>query len=223
MPADMRPFLTSDCAFVSEVCHEKARPSPHPADPSQLRMFDGRETLMPLNNPATVDANLDFDLTDQATSAVLTHAQGAAPPTAKQLAQIVQFETGLSTAQTRDNVAGSLSYEDATGGPYNLYEQPYSPGVNDPLGGNPIGGNFNSSAFSLYTAWENIPAPTHFPWVPLTPNQSSSSFLRKLNAGCPIRTLFHCGRVGLRLRCAHQHQRSLRKRRVHQQRHRRNR
>src|ERR1700733_5857589 len=67
-------------------------------------MFDGRETLMPLNNPATVDANLAFDLTDQAASAVLTHAQGTEPPTEQQLAQIVQFETGLSTAQTRDNI-----------------------------------------------------------------------------------------------------------------------
>lgn len=146
-------------------------------------MFDGRETLMPLNNPATVDANLDFDLTDQATSAILIHAQGAEPPTEQQLAQIVQFETGLSTAQTRDNQAGTLSYEGPAGGPFNLSKQPYTPGVNDPLGGNPIGVNFDSSAFSLYTAWENIPAPTHFPWVPLTLSQSSDERKREIAAG----------------------------------------
>ena len=146
-------------------------------------MFDGRETLMPLNNPATVDANLAFDLTDQAASAVLTHAQGTEPPTEQQLAQIVQFETGLSTAQTRDNIAGTLSYEGPLGGPLNLSKQPYSPGANDPLGGNPIGVNFNKNAFSLYTAWENIPAPTHFPWVPLTPYQSADKQKREIAAG----------------------------------------
>jgi len=31
---------------------------------------------MPLNNAATMQNNMNFDLTDQATSAVLIHAQG---------------------------------------------------------------------------------------------------------------------------------------------------
>jgi cytochrome c peroxidase len=146
-------------------------------------MFDGRETLMPLNNANTDDTNLAFDLTDQATTAVLTHAQGTAPPTSEQLAQIVQFETGLSTAQTRDNQAGQLSYDGASGGPRNLSNQPYTPGVNDPLGGNPIGVNFNSSAFSLYTAWENIPTHPRFPWQPPTPGESSDEMKREIAAG----------------------------------------
>ncbi len=146
-------------------------------------MFDGRETLMPLNNANTVDANLAFDLTDQATSAVLTHAQGTAPPTPKQLAQIVEFESGLSTAQIRDNQAGSLSYEDASGGPRYLYDQQYTPGVNDPLGGNPIGVNFNSTAFTLYTAWENIPTHPRFPWELPTPGESSDEMKREIAAG----------------------------------------
>jgi cytochrome c peroxidase len=146
-------------------------------------MFDGRETLKPLNSATTLDANLAYDLTDQATSAVLTHAQGTAAPTAQQLAQIVQFETGLSTAQTRDNIAGSLSSYSATGGPSTLSALNAAPGINDPLGGTPIGVNFNENAFSLYTAWENIPAPTHFPWVPLTPSQSSDEMKREIAAG----------------------------------------
>jgi cytochrome c peroxidase len=98
--------------------------------------------------------NLNFDLSDQATSAVLTHAQGVAPTTA-QLNEIVQFELGLSTAQIHDDDAGSLHAHRATGGPEALYEQSYYPGANDALGGDPTGEKFNSSAFSLYSAWEN--------------------------------------------------------------------
>ena len=146
-------------------------------------MFDGRETLKPLNNSNTDDANLAFDLTDQATTAVLTHAQGTAPPTPEQLAEIVQFESGLSTAQIRDNEAGTLSYDGGSGGPRSLYDQPYTPGVNDPLGGNPIGVNFNSSAFSLYTAWENIPTHPRFPWQLPTPGESSDEKKREIAAG----------------------------------------
>src|SRR5215469_11158840 len=92
-------------------------------------MFDGRETLMPLNNANTDAANLAFDLTDQAKGAVMGHAQGTVVPTDKQLAEIVAFETGLSSAQIRDDVAGSLYSEGATGGPLTLSSQKYSPGV----------------------------------------------------------------------------------------------
>jgi cytochrome c peroxidase len=116
-------------------------------------MFDGRETLMPLNNAQTFQSNLNFDLTDQAKSAVLTHAQGQTP-TADQLAEIVQFEMGLSTAQIRDNDAGQLHLQGATGGPSALSAQSYYPGKNDALGNDPTGAKFNSSAFSLYTAWQ---------------------------------------------------------------------
>jgi len=116
-------------------------------------MFDGRETLMPLNNEQTIEANMRLDLVDQAKSAVLGHAQGTAPSD-EQLAQIVQFELGLSTAQVRDNAAGSLYTHGATGGPKELSNLPYYPGANDALGGDPSGAKFNPSAFSLYAAWE---------------------------------------------------------------------
>jgi hypothetical protein len=116
-------------------------------------MFDGRETLMPLNNAQTVDANMNFDLADQAKSAVTGHAQGVAPSDA-QLAQIVQFEMGLSTAQVRDNAAGSLDKHGAKGGAKELSNLEYYPGANDALGADPTGAPFNSSAFTLYTAWE---------------------------------------------------------------------
>jgi cytochrome c553 len=116
-------------------------------------MFDGRETLKPLNSEATFNDNLAYDLADQASTAVTTHAQGQ-PPTAQQLAEIVQFEMGLSTAQMHDDQAGSLHKRGATGGALDLAAQPYYPGVNDVLGGDPTGAKFNPSAFSLYTAWE---------------------------------------------------------------------
>ncbi len=146
-------------------------------------MFDGRETLLPLNNPATFQTNLAFDLTDQAKSAVLTHAQGTASPTAQQLSEIVQFESGLSTAQVFDFNAGVLSAGLASGGPLTLSTQTYAPGTNDPLSGTPIGVNFNPNAFSLYTAWENIPAPSTFPWQKLTPGEISAQRKREIAAG----------------------------------------
>ncbi len=118
-------------------------------------MFDGRETLMPLNNAQTFQDNLALDLTDQALSAVEGHAEGAAP-SAEQLAEIVKFEMGLTTAQIHDDDAGSLHGQNVAGGPSALSTQPYHPGINDALGGDPAGAKFDANAFSLYTAWENF-------------------------------------------------------------------
>ena len=117
-------------------------------------MFDGRETLMPLNNAQTFQDNLALDLTDQALSAVEGHAQGAAP-SAEQLAEIVKFEMGLTTAQIHDDDAGSLHGQGTSGGPMALSRQQYHPGINDALGGDPSGAKFNPSTFSLYSAWAN--------------------------------------------------------------------
>lgn len=116
-------------------------------------MFDGRETLLPLNNAQTISANMSFDLADQAKTAVLQHAQGVAPSD-KQLAEIVQFEMGLSTAQVSNNAAGSLEKHGAKGGALELSNQPYYPGANDALGADPTGILFNSTVFTLYNAWE---------------------------------------------------------------------
>jgi hypothetical protein len=117
-------------------------------------MFDGRETLMALNSAKTFENNMNFDLTDQALSAVMGHAEGAVAPSAAQLNEIVQFEMGLSTAQVRDDKAGLLQMHGAYGGPAGLSKESYYPGSNDALGGDPTGEGFNPSAFSLYSAWE---------------------------------------------------------------------
>src|ERR1041385_3549306 len=63
-------------------------------------MWDGRESFP--------GQTLQFDLTDQAAGATLGHAQAAQRPTDAQLAEIVNFELQLSTAQAFDDAAGEL-------------------------------------------------------------------------------------------------------------------
>lgn len=121
-------------------------------------MFDGRETIQPLNNEQTFAANLVTDLTSQATDAVLTHAQGT-QPTQDQLTQIVNFELGLFTGQASDDQAGPLNQDGANGGAQMLSSQPYYPGSNDSLGGDPHGNQFDPNAMTVFTAWEGSDAP----------------------------------------------------------------
>jgi hypothetical protein len=118
-------------------------------------MFDGRETMAPLTDALTYAANLNASLTHQAISAVQGHAQGSVQPTPAQLAEIVNFELGLSTAQVRSNGVGHLDKDGAGGGPMGLSTQAFYPGTNDSLGHDPSGKPFNPSSFTLYTAWAN--------------------------------------------------------------------
>ena len=120
-------------------------------------MFDGRETIVPLNSEATFQANLIADLTHQAIDATLGHAQAVKQPTASQLSQIVQFEMGLFTAQLRDRRAGHLSARSAQGGPFYLANQTYHPGINDTLGADPTGQPFDPTAMTLFAPWASLP------------------------------------------------------------------
>src|ERR1700728_3891125 len=136
-----RPLPTTNLGFLSAV------------------MFDGRESLLyPLNSESTFAANLNTDLTQQATDATLTHAQANQPPTATQLSQIVGFEQALNSAQLSDFLAGSLS-KGANGGAQFLYTQPYYPGINDSLGGDPEGHPFNPNVFTIYSSFQNSRNP----------------------------------------------------------------
>lgn len=136
-----RPLPTTNLGFLSAV------------------MFDGRESLsFPLNSGATFEANLNTDLTQQATDATLIHAQANQPPTAKQLSQIVDFELGLNSAQLSDFRAGSLS-RGADGGAQNLSTQPYYPGINDSLGADPEGKTFTPDVFTMYTSFQDSRNP----------------------------------------------------------------
>jgi hypothetical protein len=114
-------------------------------------MFDARETVAPLSNPSTVAANLITDLTSQAKDAILGHSQAQALPPADQIAEIVNFELGLSTAQTWSFGAGSLAGDGALGGPLNLAQVTYYPGINDSL----TPSIFTPKVFALYGSWEN--------------------------------------------------------------------
>ena len=119
-------------------------------------MFDGRESLLPLNSPSTFQSNLNFDLAHQALTATLGHAQAATAPTANQLQQIAAFELATFTAQQFDNSAGVLTAQGASGGVSSLSTVPYYPGINDSLGGNPTGAIFNPSAFILFSSWQAL-------------------------------------------------------------------
>ncbi len=90
-------------------------------------------------------------LTSQATDATLTHAEATAAPTKEQLAQIVDFETGLSTAQARGKDGNALDSRDVKGGPIQLSREPFFIGINDPLSS-----YFSSTIFKLYEAWEGF-------------------------------------------------------------------
>ena len=130
-----RPLPTTNLGFLSTI------------------MFDGRETIQPLNNAQTFRANLVADLMHQSISATVTHAQGATPTVDQQTA-IVNFELGLNSAQFYDNAAGLLSNYGAHGGAYYLSEQQYHPGTNDSLGKDPSGQPFNPAAtFTLFDSW----------------------------------------------------------------------
>src|SRR5215469_14181728 len=130
-----RPLPSTNLVFLSAV------------------MADGRETVAPLNDEQTFFANLITDLTHQATDATLGHAQAAQSPKPGQLAQIVEFEMGLFTAQARDNRAGHLAARHARGGPFYLAEQIYYPGINDSLGADPTGKAFDATAMTLFAPW----------------------------------------------------------------------
>ena len=133
-----RPLPTTNLRFLSAV------------------MFDGRETLQPLNNGATQPANLRADLVHQAMDATLGHAQASGSPSTAQLNAMVDFELALFTAQRVDDAAGVLNTQGASGGPEALPSAPYYPGINDPLGHNPTGAAFNPAAFTIYAPWQSL-------------------------------------------------------------------
>jgi cytochrome c peroxidase len=119
-------------------------------------MWDGRETVTPFLPPMHAGQNntaLQTALIQQATHATLGHAQAATPPSSEQLAQIVSFETALTTAQIRDDAADFLNDDDAIGGPRVLTAQRFHVGLNDTLGADPTGAIFDPESMALFTAW----------------------------------------------------------------------
>ncbi|HJZ88148.1 MAG TPA: hypothetical protein VKN99_23400 [Polyangia bacterium] len=111
-------------------------------------MWDGREP-----NPAL--SGLGTSLAHQSNDATRGHAQAAQDLTAAQQQAIVAFELGLFTAQSVDASAGDLTRLGAAGGPEALANQPFFIGINDPLGGNPTGAQFDRNAMTIYVAWDD--------------------------------------------------------------------
>ncbi|MDR3386315.1 MAG: hypothetical protein P4L92_04625 [Rudaea sp.] len=121
-------------------------------------MWDGRETHAPFLPPMDAGADMSdmqASLKHQAIDATLGHAQAAAAPSDTQVQQIVNFELGLSTAQAFDFSAGSLNDADAIGGPRILANLQNYVGINDVLGADPVGAEFNASAMTLFDAWQS--------------------------------------------------------------------
>jgi hypothetical protein len=150
-----RPLPTTNMPFLSAV------------------MFDGRES-----SPATGTTKIIYnnypdsllaDLAHQSVDATVIHAQGdGTRPTPEEQQQIVDFETKVFTAQTRDRHAGDLDEDGANGGPTPLSTQPFFISVNSSVhfllpafeqpGGlvTPGDGQFTPSIFNLYGSWANI-------------------------------------------------------------------
>jgi cytochrome c peroxidase len=107
-----RPLITGNLKFVTTI--DPTTGTPLPNDPftglpeSGNIMWDGREPT----------------LESQATNATLIHAQALQPPTAQQVAEMVQFENSIFSAQSFDFAAHSLTALGATGGPVNLSAVP---------------------------------------------------------------------------------------------------
>jgi hypothetical protein len=134
-------------------------------------MWDGRESTPPstakityptvTNGMSPADALL-FDLAHQSLDATLGHEQATSPPTPQQQQAIVNFETGLFTAQVFDNRAGLLSQDGAIGGPQQLAAQFFFIGINDSFpatfGFNPTEAAFTPAIFNLFQAWSKSPA-----------------------------------------------------------------
>lgn len=134
-----RPLPTTNLGFLSAV------------------MFDARETAAPLNDGSTFSTNLRTDLKHQALDATLGHAQAAQAPTDAQLNAIVDFELALTTAQLSDDRAGPLNIGGALGGPLQLAQQEYYPGINDSLGQEPTGAAFSPVVMQMFDAWAQAP------------------------------------------------------------------
>jgi cytochrome c peroxidase len=115
-------------------------------------MWDGRES-----SPATT---VPQDLAKQADDATTGHAQASLHLTTGEAQDIVAFETGLFTAQARDDDAGRLWAAGATGGPVALSQLPFFIGINDPVGLNPTGAPFDPRAFTLFNAWAGVTGPS---------------------------------------------------------------
>lgn len=120
-----RPLVSTNLKYVTTITA-----IPGFAGPGGNIMWDGREPT----------------LSSQAIDATLGHAQAINPPSDAATAQMVDFETYLFSAQSYDQMAGSLMGGGATGGPQALAA--IAPAQAGPLTNTPV--------FSQFNAWSNV-------------------------------------------------------------------
>jgi hypothetical protein len=110
-------------------------------------MWDGRV--------AAPGRDIIADLLDQANGATLGHAEAAAGLSDADRQAIVDFETGLHTAQVTDLAAGDLDVFGGHGGPEWLAaSQPFYVGINDVVTGDAqTHAAFDPDVFTLYSGW----------------------------------------------------------------------
>lgn len=140
-----RPMPTTNLKFLSTV------------------MWDGRETTRMSGSTdcifgtSTCFSPVPFDLSTQSNHATLGHAEALRELTGAEREAIVEFESGLFTAQIHDNNAGKLTARKADGGPKKLKKQEYHFGINDTLVGDyQTRKPFDPNAMSLYNSWERF-------------------------------------------------------------------
>ena len=139
-----RPLPATNLRFLSAVMWDGRESSPQ----------TGTQKITFTTNPA----DLLGDLEHQAMDAVSGHAQGAMALSPQQQQAIAEFEMALSTAQAIDYRAGALDAGKARGGPAELARKTkpaFFIGINDPLGGNPLGTPFTPMIFNLFGPWSN--------------------------------------------------------------------
>lgn len=138
-----RPMPTTNLKFLSAV------------------MWDGRETALDPTSPDCIYqttncfAPISFDLSTQANNATLGHAEALQDLTDEERKAIVEFESGLFTAQIQHNNAGNLTANEGGGGPEAMLLQDYYFGINDTFVGDyQTGAAFNPNVMSLYDSWK---------------------------------------------------------------------
>ncbi|HEY1950376.1 MAG TPA: hypothetical protein VGG97_25420 [Bryobacteraceae bacterium] len=149
-----RPLPTTNLKFLSAVLWDGRASTPTFAPP-----------LFQKITSATYPASLQSDLAGLTVAATNIHEQGNITPSDPRVQPIVDFESGLYSAQTIDFWAGALDSAGAKGGPLPISSTPFYIGINDPFGypNNPLGCGtgataspctpFTSTIFTLYDAW----------------------------------------------------------------------
>jgi cytochrome c peroxidase len=157
-----RPLVSTNLIYVTKTRIDTLNPATGQPNSKPVDPVTGQP--LPVD-PATgnpVGGNIMWDgreptLATQAVDATLGHAQASQPPTAAQVQQIVDFETGIYSAQVRTNSTHSLTAAGGLGGPAILYGYTANAGVPAATVVNPVPPPATfAPTFFLYNAWQTL-------------------------------------------------------------------